>query len=104
MTYKGRRSPLPEIAEELDVRWILEATMMHAGRHVRVTAQLVEGATNENQWAESYMRQARSILAMESEIATAIAASVDAVTARVPPPGASHRREDRSADRAMLDR
>jgi serine/threonine protein kinase len=105
MTYKGRRSPLPEIAEELDVKWILEATMMHAGRHVRVTAQLVEGAINENHWAQGYTREARAILSMESEIATAIAASVDAVTAaRVPPPEASHGRRGGTTDAAMLDR
>jgi serine/threonine protein kinase len=76
MTYKGRHPTLPEIAEELDVRWIVETTLMHAGRHLRITAQLVDGATNENHWAESYTRQVRSILAVESEIAAAVAVAV----------------------------
>jgi serine/threonine protein kinase len=79
MSYKDRHPPLPEIAEEADVRWILEAAMMHAGRHVRVTAQLVEAATNENHWGDTYTRPARDILAAESDIAAAIAASVDAI-------------------------
>jgi serine/threonine protein kinase len=104
LTYKGRCSPLPEIAEELEVRWILDVTMMHAGRQVRVTAQLVDGITNENHWAEGYTRQARGILSVQSEIATAIAASVDAVTAaRAPQPDASHRRRGGTTDAALRD-
>jgi serine/threonine protein kinase len=107
MIYKDRHPTLPEIAEELDVRWVLEATMMYAGRHVRITAQLVEGATNENHWAEGYTRQARSILAVEAEIAAAVAASVQAVMtadAPVSPAPDFADQTDRAIDPAVLDR
>ena len=90
MTYKERHPSLPEIAEELDVRWILEAAMMHAGRHVRVTAQLVEGASNENHWADGYTRRSQDLLDAQSQIAATVAAAVEAAVMTHPaaPPAA----------------
>jgi TolB-like protein len=85
MTYKERHPSLPEIAEELEVRWILEATMMHAGPHVRVTVQLVEGSSNENYWAEGYTRRSQNILDAQSTIAATVAAAVEAAVMTHPP-------------------
>jgi TolB-like protein len=78
MVYKDRRITVPDVAEELDVKWILLASMTRAGREVRITAQLVDGGTDENRWAHSYTRSPRSVLSMQSEVAAAVAASVSA--------------------------
>jgi serine/threonine protein kinase len=77
MAYKGRRNALPVIAEELGVEWILLGSVARAGGQVRVTAQLVDAATDENRWAHSYTRRPRNILSMQSEVAEAITRDVE---------------------------
>jgi serine/threonine protein kinase len=78
MVYKGRQTAVPDVAEELDVRWILLASMAQAGREIRITAQLVDGHTDENRWAHSYTRSSRKVLSTQSEVAAAIAKAVSA--------------------------
>jgi serine/threonine protein kinase len=77
MAYKGRCNGLPEIAEELGVDLILLATIVVAGRQIRVTAQLVDAAVDENRWANSYTRSMRSALMMQAEVASEIARDVE---------------------------
>lgn len=61
--YRGATKPLPEIARELRVDAILEASAMREGDAVRVSARLVDPATEQNPWAQTYDRDASSILA-----------------------------------------
>ena len=79
LAYKGRRSALPDVAEELGVEWILLASIARAGREVRISAQLVDADKDENRWAHSYTRAARRILTVESSVAADIAGEVAAV-------------------------
>jgi serine/threonine protein kinase/Tfp pilus assembly protein PilF len=76
MRYKGTNKPLPEIARELDVDAIVEGSVLHAGERVRITAQLSEAATDQHLWAESYERDLRDVLALQSEVAQAIAQQI----------------------------
>ena len=71
--YKKSDKTLPEIARELNVDGIVEGTVQRSGDRVRITAQLIYGPTDKHVWANSYERDARNVLAMESEIAGAIA-------------------------------
>lgn len=86
MTYRGSKKPLPEIARELDVRWILEGSVASSGGRVRITAQLIEAAADRQQWAESYERELRDALRLQREIAGEVAG---ALSARLQPVTAS---------------
>jgi serine/threonine protein kinase len=76
MTLKDQRESLPEIGEKLGVDWILLGSVARAGSQIRVTAQLVNAASDENRWAQSYARRPRNILNMLAETASAIAQDV----------------------------
>ena len=76
MRYKGVRKSLPEIARELNVEAIIEGSALRAGRRVRSTAQLIHAATDSHLWAESYERDLRDVIALQREVARAIAREV----------------------------
>lgn len=76
MQYKRARKPLPEIARELNVDAVIEGSALRAGDRVRITAQLVHGATDSHLWAESYERDLSDILALQREVARTIAKEV----------------------------
>jgi TolB-like protein/Tfp pilus assembly protein PilF/predicted Ser/Thr protein kinase len=76
MAYKGARKPLPDIARELKVDAVVAGSVLRSGDQVRITAQLVEAATERQLWSESYERDLRDILALQSEIARAISGEV----------------------------
>jgi len=76
MRYKGSKRPLKEIAQELTVDALLEGSVMRAGDMVRITVQLIAAATDQLIWAESYERDLSDILALQSEVARAIADEV----------------------------
>jgi eukaryotic-like serine/threonine-protein kinase len=73
MRFKGSKLGVPQIARELGVDAILEGSVQRSGDHVRVTAQLVRGARDQHVWAESYERDAKDILALQGDVARAIA-------------------------------
>jgi len=76
MQFKGTRKPLKEIAKELGVELILEGSALRAGNRVRISAQLIEAATDRHLWAEKYDRDLSDILTLQSEVARAIAQEV----------------------------
>jgi TolB-like protein/Tfp pilus assembly protein PilF len=78
MRYKGTDKPLPEIAQELNVDGVVEGSVMRAGDRVRITAQLIEAATDQHVWSESYERDLREVLSLQSEVAQAIAREIEA--------------------------
>jgi TolB-like protein/Tfp pilus assembly protein PilF len=76
MQYKGVRRPLREIARELDVDAIVEGTVLRAGDRVRITAQLIDAPRETHLWAESYDRGLRDVLALQAEVAQAVAREI----------------------------
>jgi eukaryotic-like serine/threonine-protein kinase len=76
MRYKGTRKPLPEIARELDVDAIVEGSVLRVGDRVRITAQLIQAATDKHLWASSYDRDLRDVLALQGDVAQAIAGEI----------------------------
>ena len=76
MQYKGVHKPLREIARELEVDAIVEGTVLRAGDRVRITAQLIDAAKESHLWAESYERDLRDVLTLQSEVAQAVAREV----------------------------
>ena len=57
--YKGRAVDVRQVAQELGVRYVLEGSVRRAGDRLRMTAQLVDGATGAHLWAEQLRRRAR---------------------------------------------
>jgi TolB-like protein/Flp pilus assembly protein TadD len=76
MQYKGTKKPLPQIARDLNVEVVLESSVIREGSRVRVTAQLIEASTDRHMWAESFDRETSSVLALQSEVARAVARNV----------------------------
>ncbi|MFQ5694366.1 MAG: protein kinase [Terriglobia bacterium] len=76
MRYKESDKSLPEIAQELGVDGLIEGSVLRAGDQVRITVQLIHGATDEHLWAESYERDLRDVLALQGEVAQAIAEEI----------------------------
>lgn len=76
MHYKGVHRPLREIAKELQVDAVVEGTVLRSGDHVRISAQLIDGRTDTHLWAESYERDIRDVLALQAEVAHAIAKEI----------------------------
>jgi TolB-like protein/Tfp pilus assembly protein PilF len=73
MQYKGTRKPLPQIARELSVDAVIEGSVLSSDNRVRITAQLIQGATDKHLWAKSYVRDARDVLKLQGDVASAIA-------------------------------
>jgi TolB-like protein/DNA-binding winged helix-turn-helix (wHTH) protein/Flp pilus assembly protein TadD len=73
MGYKRARKPLPQIARELDVDAVVEGTVLRSGDQVRITAQLIEASTDKHLWSQSYEGQLRDTLALQNQVAQAIA-------------------------------
>src|SRR5438477_3843844 len=76
--YKSAPENLPAIARQLGVANILEGSVQKSGDQVRVNVQLIKAATDAHLWAEIYDRKLTDIFKVESEIATAIAETLQA--------------------------
>ena len=70
--YKGKHVDLPKVARELKVSHVLEGSVRKSGGRVRITAQLIDGTTNDHIWAERYDRDLSDIFALQDEISEAI--------------------------------
>ena len=77
MSYKGTKKRLPEIARELGVDAVVEGSVARMGDRVKVSAELIHASDDKNLWAEEYERDLRDILALQGEIARAIARKVE---------------------------
>jgi TolB-like protein len=73
MSYKKKEKKAAEIARELVVESIVEGSVRKAGNRVRVTAQLINGATEGHLWSEHYDGSLDDIFAVQSEIAEKVA-------------------------------
>jgi len=76
MNYKDAHKPLPQIGSELKVDAIVVGSVQRSGGRVRVAAELIEASTDRHLWADSYERDLRDVLALQNEVATAIAREI----------------------------
>jgi serine/threonine-protein kinase len=76
MQYKGVTRPLKEIGRELGVSAVVEGSVMRDAGRVRITAQLIDAATDEHLWADSYDRDLQDILMLQHNIAQTIAETI----------------------------
>ena len=71
--FKGKDTPIPEVARQLGVAYVLEGSVRKAGDRVRITAQLISAADGFHLWSESFDRELKDVFALQDEIAGIIA-------------------------------
>jgi len=76
MRYRNTDKSVPEIARELGVDAVVEGSVLRVENTVRITAQLIEAATDRHLWADNFDRELRDILALHSDVARAIARQI----------------------------
>jgi TolB-like protein/DNA-binding winged helix-turn-helix (wHTH) protein/Tfp pilus assembly protein PilF len=76
MTYLGTRKPAAQIARELGVDALVEGSVLRSGSQVRITAQLINAASDRHLWARSYNRDLSDVLTVQSEVAREIAQNI----------------------------
>jgi len=76
MRFKGSKESLRDIARALGVDAVIEGSVQRDGDRVRVTAQLIEAATDRHLWAKSFDRDFREVLTLQSEVAGEIAREI----------------------------
>ena len=79
MQYTGVRMPMAEIASKLGVDAVIEGSVLRVDDVVRITVQLIDARNDRHLWAESYERDLRDVLALQSEVALAIAREIQLV-------------------------
>jgi TolB-like protein/class 3 adenylate cyclase/Tfp pilus assembly protein PilF len=76
-TYRNKPVDTKQIGRELGVRYVLEGSVQRSGNQVRVTAQLIDAATNAHLWAERFDRQTGDLFALQNEITSRIATALN---------------------------
>jgi TolB-like protein/Flp pilus assembly protein TadD len=72
-TYKDKPLNAKQIGRELGVRYVLEGSVRRSGNQVRVTAQLIDAATDTHLWAERFDRGMGDLFALQNEITSRLA-------------------------------
>ena len=75
--YKGTSPDLRRVAKDLGVRYVVEGSVRQARDRVRITAQLIDGFTGNNLWAERYEREFDDLFAVQDEITLTIVAQLE---------------------------
>jgi len=71
--FKGKEVPIPEIARQLGVAYVVEGSVRKAGDKVRITAQLIKAADGFHVWSDTFTRELKDVFAVQDEIAGLIA-------------------------------
>jgi len=74
--FQDTNQPLSDIARELGIDAILTGSVLKVGDQVRITAELVDGRTEELLWGDSYTRSTENVLALHTDVAMAVAEGV----------------------------
>ena len=72
MTFKGTHKPLRTIADEVKVRYVLTGSVRRAGDSLRVSAQLIDAASDAQLWADQYNGTSNDVFAVQEKVALAI--------------------------------
>ena len=75
-SFKGQQFVIKTVGEKLNVTHVLEGSVRKEGKQLRITAQLIEVATDSQLWSQTYERQLENIFAVQDEIASAVAGAL----------------------------
>lgn len=93
-SYKGTGTALKKIAAELDVTHVLEGSVRKAGNQIRITAQLIEAATDTHLWSQNYTRELTNVFDIQDEIAANVVEALQIELLGDSPIGADSSRTD----------
>jgi adenylate cyclase len=97
-SYKGKPVDVRQVARELGVRYVLEGSARKAGNRARVSAQLIDAATGNHLWAESFDRTLEDVFAVQQDVTRGI---VTAVAPEVELAEMAHARRAKANDGAI---
>jgi TolB-like protein len=100
MSFKGTQKKLPDIARELSVDGVVEGSVQREGSQVRISAQLIDARADRPIWAHTYVRDMTSVLALQGEVAQAIA---DEISINLTPQEQARLARDRPIDPKAQD-
>lgn len=72
MQFKGKMKGIPAIAGELNVRYVMEGSVRRAGNSLRITAQLIDAATDSHLWAEKYSGSLKDVFDLQERLSRQI--------------------------------
>jgi len=76
-TYKGQSVDVKQVGRELGVRYVLEGSVRKAGGRVRITAQLIEGATGAHLWADRFDGSLDAVFDLQDQVAMSVAGVIE---------------------------
>ena len=74
--YKGTIKTLPEIARELNVKAVVEGSVLRDSDNVRINVQLLQASPEKHLWANAFDRKMKNVLGLQSEVAQSIAQEI----------------------------
>jgi eukaryotic-like serine/threonine-protein kinase len=72
MTFKGTKKTIPEIAQSVNVRYVLEGSVRKAGNSLRITAQLIDASNDAHLWADKYTGTLDDVFDIQEKVSRAI--------------------------------
>lgn len=87
-SFRGSEADIPTIARTLGVSHVLEGSLRRDGERMRITVQLIDAASGMHVWSETYDRRPDDLLAVQGEIAAAVAYHLQVELG--PAPGPTH--------------
>jgi len=75
--YKGKAVDIKQVAQELQVNYVLEGSVRKSGNRIRVTAQLIDVVNGAHLWAERYDRDLTDIFELQDEITQSVTAAIE---------------------------
>jgi len=76
MTFKGTKKTIPEMAQAVNVRYVLEGSVRKAGNSLRITAQLIDASTDTHLWAEKYNGTLDDVFEIQEKVSQAIVGEI----------------------------
>jgi TolB-like protein len=80
--YRNVSKPIPDIAEEMNVSYILEGSGQKLGNRILLTIQLLDGKNDQHLWSKQYDREIQKVedlIDIQSEVAQLVAAEIEAI-------------------------
>ncbi len=74
--FKGKDTPIPEIARQLGVAYVVEGSVRKAGTQLRISARLLNATDGKQVWADDFREELKDVFALQDKIAGLIARSL----------------------------
>jgi TolB-like protein/class 3 adenylate cyclase len=75
-TYKGKAVDIKQVGRELGVRYVLEGSVRKAGDRLRITGQLIDGATGAHLWADRFEGALEDVFELQDNVATSVVGAI----------------------------